>query len=82
MQIIINIPNQALVDFYEEDDLEDLKALFSSEELFSNAVFEAVEDLVPASTTISISEFEISKNILKKKIKENLIKKIDEKLDW
>lgn len=82
MQIIINIPNQALADFYEEDDLEDLKALFSSEELFSNAIFEAVEDLVPASTTISISEFEIFKNILKKKIKENLIKKIDEKLDW
>lgn len=82
MQIIINIPDQALVDFYEEDNLEDLKALFSSEELFSNAIFEAVEDLVPASTTISISGFEISKNILKKKIKENLIKKIDEKLDW
>lgn len=82
MQIIIDIPDQMLADFHEEDDLEDLKALFSSEELFSGAIFDGIEDLVPVSTTISISGFEISKNILKKKIKENLIKKIDEKLDW
>lgn len=82
MQIIINIPNQALVDYWEDDDIEDLRTLFDIPEHFTSAISDALRELLPLSASISTTAFDDFKESLKTRIKHKLVEEIDKKLDW
>lgn len=82
MQVIINIPDQDYVDYWENRDFDEITDTFSTKELFCEELLPLMEDMIPSYSCISVTGFEDFKEKLKTRLRRNYMEELENKLKW
>ena len=82
MQIIINVPDNDLINHWDNEDVETVKSYFESDTIFSNYVLDCLSEVIPETSEVSITGFDDAKEALKDNLKKILIEEINSELNW